>query len=235
MFGGFLWARERLLGSPAANELAAEASAEEDAKPKKKKKKKKRARRRGNARQGSSRVAAGDELVDYDWSQDFVEDDLVLGDILSEPDHEPQPEANAAPPPPPYEPTRDEWQPSGTYRPVARHGTIPSRDVTEIDLTAPSSGTGLDEGVVRRVLNERTVHACYAAWVDKIPQMRGRVDLTIAVAADGTVRGVRIDRSDLRSRVVEKCIVDRVRRVRFPRITSGQPARFETHFDFTNR
>ncbi len=232
MVAVFFWAREKM-ATPTADESAQleELDADDDSKKAKRKKKRRSPRK---DRRGSAPAERGDEYADYDWEQDYEVDDLVLGDVRSEGELLPPEPTEAAPPPPPYEPTKEEWQADGSYRPTASWGSIPSSGVTVLDLQGGGPTEGLDEGAVSRVLNARTVQSCYSRWVDKIPQMRGRVDLTVAVKPNGAVGGVRVTASQLRSRVVEKCIVARVRGLKFPPPANGQAARFDTHFDFTN-
>lgn len=226
----FVVARDRLIGTPdpgAEGQTSGEPVAQEG--------KKKKRRRRGKR---PRRTPAGQEqnLDDYDWEQDFVEDDLVLGDVLSdrEPEYVEYEEENVEPEP--YKPTRAEYQPDGAYRPTAAYVEPGAKsNVVTLDLSSGSSSAPLDEGQVKGVLNERRLAPCYDRWVQKIPQMKGRVWMSFVVAPDGHVAAVEVTRSQLRSRVVEKCLVQKARSFRFPTSSGGQRTKFDTHFDFTNR
>lgn len=231
ILGAYFVARQHLLGPEGEEDASAaepQASADQDKKAKRKKSKKRKTR---------SEAADGEESYEnYDWSQDYDETGIVLGDIFAERDEAPAEPARAAAPPPPYQPTADEYQPDGSYKPTARWSEPGAeRDVVELDLSSGSSSAPLTEAQVRSVLSVRKLAPCYDPWVQKIPQMQGRVYLSFIVAPDGHVASVRITKSQLRSRVVEKCIVDRARTFRFPRADGDGRTKFETHFDFTNR
>lgn len=233
LLGGFWYARQ-LLVPPGEDAVAVadEDTASAEKKPRRGKSKKRRARR---DRAASGEAAEEESFDDYDWEQDFQRDDRELGDILSEPDEVEQEWVEPVEAPP-YVPTRAEWQPKGTYKPVAKYAEPGAdSDAVEIDLTRATSGSPLEEAQVRRVLDERALMPCYEEWVQKIPQMRGRVWMKFTIAPDGHVAAVRVTRSELRSRVVESCIVKRARKFRFPRATGERSTRFDTQFDFTNR
>ncbi len=229
LIGGYFIAREFLLAKSAPPETVVA----DDGSTAKKKTKKKRSRKRSNR----PRTAADGEanFDDYDWEQDYADDDLVLGDIAAQRDvvYEDAPPPR---PPEPYDPKPNEWQAAGNYRPTAAWSEPGAKNnAVEIDLTAPSDASPLDEGQVKSVLSVRKLASCYDPWVQKIPQMRGRVHLTLVVAGDGHVASVEVTRSQLRSRVVEECIVKKARTFRFPAAQGGAKTRFDTHFDFTNR
>lgn len=230
LFGGFWWARGQLQG-PGEDDAATIADGSDD-ETKSDKKKRKRSKRKRKKSGGSA--ATGNEYADYDWEQDYADDNQIFGDVLSETEYVEE-EVEEAPPPPPYEPTKDEWQPMGSYSPVAKYGDTSPPGVVEIDLGKTTAGSPMDEADVRAVLDVSRLMSCYHRWVQKIPGMRGRVWMTFAVAPDGRVKGVRITRSELRSRVVEECIVDAARKFRFPSAADGRTTRFDTHFSFTNR
>ena len=234
LFAGFLWARSKLLAPEAAAGIAEAEEAGQDAARKKKRKKGKRRRKKSRSN-GPGASSDSDEFAEYDWEQDYQDDNQVFGDVLSQTDYVEEEEVAPPEPEAPYEPTTKEWRPSGSYSPVAKFGNTSPPNVVEIDLGKASVGSPMDEVDVRNVLDVRRLMPCYHRWVQKIPQMRGRVWMTFAVAPDGTVKGLRITRSELRSRVVEQCIVDSARRFRFPRASDGRTTRFDTHFNFTNR
>jgi hypothetical protein len=226
MFGGFYWARERLLGTD-GDEPAAKAETERSERDQKKKR-----RRRPRGRKRVARADDGETYEDYDWTQDFEVDDRTFGDVINE--REPEPEYVEVRAPEPYDPSPDEYQPEGRYRPTARYAEPGAgEEVVELDLSGGGSGP-LKPGQVEAVLDERKLVPCYDRWVTKIPQMKGRVWMDFVVAPDGHVSKVVITRSQLRSRVVEKCLVQRARRFRFP-ASDGRSTKFDTHFDFTNR
>ena len=230
LIGGYLLARDHLLGEP--EQESVEASGDDRTAKGDKKKRQKRKRRAASGEARSNEQA----YDDYDWEQDYEADDLVLGDVLSQRREEIVDERQPLREPPPYEPSRDEWQPSGAYRPTAKWSEPGANsNVVEIDLSAPSHASPLDESQVKQVLSVRKLAPCYDPWVQKIPQMRGRVHMTFVVAGDGHVASVTIDRSQLRSRVVERCLVHKARGFRFPAAAGGAKTRFDTHFDFTNR
>lgn len=223
----FAVARDHLLGeqptTPEEVEVA-EAGAKKPAKVAKKKTKR--------ARTGTAARTA-ENYDDFDWEADLADNGMVVGDILDrvQPEAPDEPAREA----PPYEPTRDEHQPTGTYRPVAAWSEPGANDdATVLDFSAKSASAPLSAEQVKSVLDARKVAPCYDPWVQKIPQMQGRMHLDFVVAADGHVAAVRVTRSDLRSRVVEACVVQRARQLRFPRSAGGK-TKFSTHFDFTNR
>ena len=228
MFGGFYWARGHLLGGGpegAAEEVAAE---EETGGEKSRKRRRGKRKRKRTAKPGEER-----SYEDYDWTQDFQVDDRTFGDVLSEPEHVEEEYVEVVQPEP-YDPTPAEYQPQGRYRPTARYAEPGTDDqVVTIDLQGGGSGP-LKAAQIERVLSVRKLAPCYDPWVSKIPQMKGRVWMDFVVAPDGHVSKVEITRSQLRSKVVEKCLVRRARNFRFP-ASDGRSTRFDTHFDFTNR
>lgn len=228
VIGAYFIARDYIQASQGGDD--AEVAAADDDDPKKKKKRKRKKRRKRSKTGGQE-----DGYDDYDWSQDFVEDDLVLGDVRSQRDEyvEVEPQQRE---PEPYNPKPAEYQPNGSYKPTAGWSKPGAKSkVVEIDLNAPSSASPLDESAIKRVLNVRRLAPCYDPWVQKIPQMRGRVHMNFVIDGNGRVISVEITKSQLRSRVVEQCIVDRARGFRFPSASGGAKTRFDTHFDFTNR
>lgn len=225
MFAGFYWARGQLLGSDEDAPTVEQKDEASDGKRPRKRRGSKRRRRRAKAGQEKS-------YEDYDWTQDFEVDDRALGDVMSE--REPPPEYVEVVEPEPYDPSPEEYQPDGRYRPTARYAEPGADDqVVQIDLTGGGSGP-LKPSQIEPRLSERRLAPCYDRWVNKIPQMKGRVWMDFVVAPDGHVSKVEITRSQLRSRVVEKCLVKRARRFHFP-ASDGRSTRFDTHFDFTNR
>lgn len=221
---GFAVARDHLLGDAVDEEPSVDEAEAAPAKPAKRKKK----------RPKRTRTAQASAVLDDDWEHEFDDPGIVIGDIRERTIVE-EPEEAAPAPPPPYVPSAREYQPSGAYTPNAAWAEPGAETgATMLDFSSGKSNAPLDEAQVKSVLDVRRVAPCYDPWVQKIPQMQGRMHLTFVVAEDGHVAAVRVTRSELRSRVVEECVVQRARQLKFPRSAGGK-TKFTTHFDFTNR
>ncbi len=64
--------------------------------------------------------------------------------------------------------------------------------------------------------NAAPIGACYQAELKKTPDLKGRVQTTFIVGADGAVVAVKVRSSGLKNEVVEKCIVDALKKMQFP-------------------
>jgi hypothetical protein len=226
LLGAYGIARERLIGPGEVGDSIE--VAEPDEKPAKRSRRSKQKRRRSRSGQ-----AIDDEPVPT-----FEVDDRVFGDLIAEGERERamQAQRELQPVEDDFVPPPEMYQPDGPYSPVASYVEPGARDnVVTLDLSTKGGGTGLlDEAEVKRVLRVSALMPCYDEVVQKVPQMRGRVDMRFVVAPDGHVMEATITNSDLRSRQVEACIVQRAKKWRFP-ASGSRKTRFTTHFDFSSR
>lgn len=206
----------------APEEQLATSEGEDTSEPKRKKKTSKRSKREATPEERLKGSA------DSFWDEP-LEDGVVFGDIRSEPDEE-QPVVK---PPPDFVPPPEMWQPSGTYTPssawTARRFN-PSAPV-EIALDGPEQKP-LSESQLRTVLTEKRLMPCYKDIAQKVPNMAGIVRFDGVVGADGNVLHVKVAKSQLRSRMVEQCMVETIQKSRFPRATGDAQTRFSMDFRF---
>lgn len=73
---------------------------------------------------------------------------------------------------------------------------------------------GLIDGVVRERLSE--FRYCYQRQLQRHPDLAGSVVTKFVIAGDGTVSSASVKSSTIGDAAVEQCIVDRVRRLKFP-------------------
>jgi len=66
----------------------------------------------------------------------------------------------------------------------------------------------------------------------KVPAMEGNVNFRIQVEGSGKPSKVEVTRSQLRSRQVESCMVEKIQRLRFPKSTGDRRTRFDIDFTF---
>jgi TonB family protein len=64
--------------------------------------------------------------------------------------------------------------------------------------------------------NAPPIGACYQAELKKTPDLKGRVQTTFIIGADGAVVAVKVRASSLKNEVVEKCIVEALKKMQFP-------------------
>ncbi len=246
MTGGVYYARpyisgEKVWGEEDTEEVAAN---DTDGKQKKKKRKKRKRRRKARKSNGSSvdyfladddeeHTSLLDEISDDDLPEDHElggSDRFRLGEVFEDhPDEvyeevEPQPREKFVPPPEMYNPKR------GTRSSAVFGKKAPN--AIEISMSTPDDAAPLQSGQITNVLTERRLMSCYDDVARKVPEMKGRVNLSIQIDGNGRVNYAKVTRSELRSNMVENCIVKRVSRMRFPKSKGGQRTRFSTHFDF---
>lgn len=178
-------------------------------------KKKKRIRKPGQTQ--VSEVHADD-----DW------EDIEFGNIFEEPDP-----IVATKPEPEFIPPPEMWKPGGSYSPKSswtQRGFQPGAP-TEISMTGPDQ-VPLTDYQVRQTLNEKLLMPCYREVAQKVPQMEGRVHVKGSIDHDGRILHIAITRSELRSKMVEDCMVQKVKNTRFPRSQGKAITTFTMDFRF---
>lgn|GEM_PF-2406929 len=85
----------------------------------------------------------------------------------------------------------------------------------------------LDRDIVRRIVRAHIneVYRCYALGLGRRPRLRGRVAVDFTIGPDGRVSKVKISRSSLGDKRVERCIAAAVRRWQFPKPRGGAEVR----------
>jgi hypothetical protein len=197
---------------------------------KKAKRKKSRTRKKSSRRSAEDNSTRGQD--DEEFVDDYVaEDRFAVGDIFADEPDEPEP--IAAPPEPAFVPPKEMWQPTGTYRPAARYVApgASNDDVVEISMSGGPSSP-LTPGQISSTLSARTLMPCYDEVARKVPEMEGNVNFRIQVEGNGKPSKVEVTRSQLRSRQVETCMVERIQRLRFPKSTGDRRTRFDIDFTF---
>jgi hypothetical protein len=99
-----------------------------------------------------------------------------------------------------------------------------------IDLAAPEriEAPNLPEGLTQKAIlkvittNSGSMNLCMTESLRKGESLDGRMDLTLTIAADGSVVGVEIDPPKLRNTVMGGCAKKRIRNWRFPAF-NGDP------------
>lgn len=213
--------RDRFFPTEDATSVASEDVPQDSPNPTKKKKKKKRY---------SAASSATNALDPENFVDDYEpEDNFAIGNVFDEAD---EPE-EAVQPEPEFVPPPDMWQPDGPYKPTARWAApgATENDIVEISMTGGASQP-LTGTQISKVLNERVLMPCYEDVARKVPQMNGQVMFKIAIDGTGTPSRVDVKRSALRSRIVEQCMVDTIRNLRFPASVGQQKTRFDIDFTF---
>lgn len=198
---------------------------------KKAKKSKRKKRRKKSGRKGRAKTGVdGVEGVDWNNDDDWNDPGIQLGDVSEQQEH--QIETEPAKPPPKYKPTKAEYQPSGKYTPTAGYheSGASTGNVSSLNMASGGSNKGLSDADVRSKLTVGKLMPCYSTLAAKVPEMGGTVNFKMIVEADGHVSSVKITRSELRSRVVEKCMVNRIKKIRFPK--RDRASKFSQSFSF---
>ena len=71
-------------------------------------------------------------------------------------------------------------------------------------------------------INQAAIRYCYEQQLQRQPRLAGRVTVGFRIGMDGRVRSARIAGSSLHNRMVEGCMVNRVRRWQFPLPDGGE-------------
>ncbi len=107
---------------------------------------------------------------------------------------------------------------------VTRRGTIKLAQETKV--TGRGAGaSGRDPEVIDAVINQNkaSVEYCYQSQLKIDPNLRGEILLSFVILPNGRVGAVKILRSTLNNKKVEKCIIQAVRRWRnFPKLTNSR-------------
>lgn len=219
MLGGFSWIK---YGPPEFFDTQSVEVAD-DEKPTAKTKKKKRKKRKKRTNKATGEVS-------WENSDDYDDPGIELGDVMD--DEETFVETTTRTPEPPYVPTKAEYQPHGSYAPTANYkeSGASTSNATTLDMSTKGEASGLRDDQIRGVLSIGKLMACYETLASKIPEMKGNVSLKIIVEPDGHVSWVEFKKSELRSRVVEKCLVNRIKKLRFPR--AQKPTKFTQSYSF---
>ena len=232
LIGGFLYYRD-VVRNPAPNSDSIDTESEVGAKSAKRKKRGKKRRGKSTKRRGTTDAPEREEVWEND--DDFVADDSMFGNVFNSRDEREddiEPEIKELPP---YVPKKSEYQASGRYRPTAKF-VKPGASTSQATVINMGDGSGdsssLRSDQIRSTMKLSRLMPCYRRWVDKIPQMSGRVNFQMVVETNGRPSVVKITESGLRSRVVEKCLVNKAKQLRFPKTSA--PSKFSTHFSFSN-
>ncbi|MEZ4460066.1 MAG: AgmX/PglI C-terminal domain-containing protein [bacterium] len=196
------------------------------------KKTKKRAKKRRKDKRDPQGTPPGEEA---DFVDDYVpEDRFVIGDIFADqPDEATEAPEPTEPAEPEYIPPPEVYQPNGKYVPRASWSAkgASTQDVVEISMSGGDSAP-LTPGQISQTLSARTLMPCYDEVARKVPQMRGDVAFRVQVEGDGRPSRVHVTRSKLRSQTVEQCMVDRIRKLKFPASRGDRRTRFDLDFTF---
>ena len=79
------------------------------------------------------------------------------------------------------------------------------------------------------------VQACYERQLKRNPNLSGRVVLLFVVGADGRVLQAEIAENTMGDREIERCILEQVRRWRFPEPGGSEEAEVSIPFVFVPR
>lgn len=229
MFGALLWLRPeikaRVFGPAAPSTASASAQAQASNPKQRHTKNRKKRRKPSQANGGRHDARQGDrELVD-DYES---EDRFPMGEI-GEPELDQEQTLVTEPE---YVPPPEVYQPDGKYTPIASwQGSHASDDATEISMNGGPSSP-LTPSQIRGTITSHLLMPCYEEIARRVPQMAGVVHFKVQVEGDGRVSKVRVTSSRLRSRTVEQCMVDRIRKVRFPESIGSKTTRFDIDFTF---
>ena len=77
------------------------------------------------------------------------------------------------------------------------------------------------------------IHACYEKELRRNPTLRGRITVEWTIESTGLVSNAKVKSSTLENQAVETCVVDRIKRIRFPASDEAGSAIVRMPFDFT--
>ncbi len=79
-------------------------------------------------------------------------------------------------------------------------------------------GGDLERAEIEVVIKQRMglIRRCYTRELRRNPNLQGTVKVTFVIATNGWVKYAAVRRSDLANQVVEECILDEMRKLRFP-------------------
>ncbi len=214
-----------------SDELAEDENVSEEKIDKKKRKRKKRKGKKSRRKRKKGKSKSPRIITDEELENDYVYNDLEFGEVGREEDEEEKVAAKRTPLPPP---PKSLWNPSSSYRPNAVYAESgrTKNIVSSVDFEGGGGKKGISPSTIRSKLTTSVVLGCYNNAVNRAPKMRGRVKVKGTIERDGHISYVKITSSELKSRTVEKCIVKKLRAVRFSR--AGQATKFSTSFSFSS-
>lgn len=133
----------------------------------------------------------------------------------------------------PTGPTSPTEEPPTVHEPTAPPDPEPAEPEEELEVTTTRGS--VDPGVVSDRLAPRTgaIEACYASRVGRRKWLGGGLELAWDVAADGSIRSVRLSASDLGAWPIEKCVLAIARSVSFGVPRGGKPAKVTAPVSFS--
>lgn len=118
-----------------------------------------------------------------------------------------------------YEDGRPAWT-----RTFDQTGALKSEVIYEQGQRKPFQGEGLPKSIIARIIraHRASVRLCYEEQLQRLPGLAGKVRVDFEIAPDGSVKEATLHESTLGSREVEACVLDRVRKMEFPRPLGGE-------------
>lgn len=128
-----------------------------------------------------------------------------------------------------YEDGRPGW--TRTY---GAAGALKSETLNELGQQKAFKGPGLPKEIIARIIraHRAPVRLCYEEQLQRNPALAGKVRVDFEIALDGSVKGAALHESTLKSPAVEKCVLDRVQKMEFPRPLGGETVSVSFPFTF---
>jgi TonB family protein len=102
-------------------------------------------------------------------------------------------------------------------------GGLRPRETTRVIPGKTTVVGGLDRDVIARVIqrHQSEIKFCYEAELQRDPSLGGKVAVAWTIDPGGSVSEAAVSESSMGSAAVERCILDRLRRWRFPEPRGG--------------
>lgn len=96
------------------------------------------------------------------------------------------------------------------------------------------AASGLPAEVIQRVIKQNfgQFRRCYEAGLRSCPNLQGRVTVRFTILRDGSVKGARVESSDLPDKAVGTCVAHRMGELTFPTF-DGKPIQVSYPISFS--
>jgi Ca-activated chloride channel family protein len=93
-----------------------------------------------------------------------------------------------------------------------------------VRMAAPTAVAGsLDKNVILRVIkaHQRQIRHCYERQLQRSPKLAGKLMLSFTIGPDGRVRAAKLKQDTVGDDALGRCVVSRIKRMRFPKPAGG--------------
>jgi TonB family protein len=110
----------------------------------------------------------------------------------------------------------------------------PPADPATKPLKALTVRGTLDKHIIRRVIRKRVKHIqfCFEKQLVRDPHLAGRIDVNFTIGPTGKVMSAKVRASTIGIAEMKKCVLDVVKRMRFPKPHGGDVVEVNYPFIF---